>query len=246
MVMILLCAPTMTMAQRGNFPTRQQLDSLVNPALSTKATGALRASDRDKNIGIIGAGELARVSFVLHNATAKPITITELRSSCGCLTVTTKPSTIEPHSAMTVDAVFNPAGRNGWFSQNILVYTHLDGSQPTERLIVEGTVINDDEWLHLPKHMGVLRLSRKEVTITTKGEERIAVANTSAQPLGLSAKTTIKGLTFRTEPEIIEAGKEGDIIIEYDGEPCNITTMLIVEGIAARPSERVIKITIKR
>ena len=45
---------------------------------------------------------------------------------------------------------------------------------------------------------------------------------------------------------IIEAGAEGDIIIKYRGEARNLATLLIIEGIAGRPTDRMIKITIKR
>lgn len=243
---VLLCMPLVTIAQSRSFPTRAELDSLVNPALSEKAKGVFRGEEKNKNIGTIGAESCVEVSFTLRNATVEPITITEIRSSCSCLKVATRPETIEPNAAITIDAEFNPTGRNGKFSQNILVYTNLDAVRPTERLTVEGVVKNSDEWLHLPEYMGVLRLSRKEITLTSEGYERIAVANTSSQPVRLTAKSPVAGLEFSTEPEIIEAGTEGDIIIKYRGEARNLATLLIIEGIAGRPTDRMIKITIKR
>ena len=244
--MMLLCAPMVATAQRHNFLSRAALDSLVNPTLSAKASGALRATAKSKNIGTISAEEVVKVSFTLRNATSTPVTITELRSSCSCLRVITKPTVVEPNATISVDAEFNPAGRNGSFSQNIILYTSLDTERPTERLTLEGEVRNGDEWLHLPERMGALRLSRKEVTLTTKGYERIIVANTSSQPIRLTAQPSLAGLEFRCEPEILEAGEEGNIALRYIGEARNLTTLLIVEGIAGRPTERMIKITIKQ
>ena len=244
--MMLLCAPLMATAQRHNFLSRAALDSLVNPTLSTKASGALRATAKSKNIGTISAEEVIKISFTLRNATSTAITITKLRSSCSCLRVVTKPTVVEPNATISVDAEFNPAGRNGSFSHNILLYTSLDTERPTERLTLEGEVRNGDEWLHLPERMGALRLSRKEVTLTSRGYERIIVANTSSQPLRLTAQPSLAGLEFRCEPEIIEAGEEGNIALRYIGEPRDLTTLLIVEGISGRPTERMIKITIKQ
>ena len=244
--MMLLCAPLMATAQRHNFLSRAALDSLVNPTLSAKASGALRATAKSKNIGTISAEEVIKISFTLRNATSTAITITKLHSSCSCLRVITKPTVVEPDATISVDVEFNPAGRNGSFSHNILLYTSLDTERPTERLTLEGEVRNGDEWLHLPERMGALRLSRKEITLTTKGYERIIVANTSSQPLRLTAQPSLAGLEFRCEPEILEAGEEGYIALRYIGEPRNLTTMLIVEGIAGRPTERMIRITIKQ
>jgi hypothetical protein len=66
----------------------------------------------------------------------------------------------------------------------------------------------------------------------------------------LSAHTTLEGLTLRTEPEVLQAGEEGDIVISYapkSNDIAEVETIVIIEGCGtARPSERMIKITIKR
>lgn len=246
--MVLLCYPIMAVAQR-DFPTREEIDASVNPELSDKARGALTATQRHINIGTIDAGELLKVSFTLHNTTSEPIAITELRSSCSCMRVITKPQVVESMGSIRLDAHLSTEGRNGGFRHTIFVYTALDSSNPTERLSIEGVVRNDDMWLHLPESMGDLRLTRKEMTITGRGEERIAVANTSTKPMRLKALSTVAGLCLRTEPEVIEAGAEGDIIITYKPTKAlvgDLETMLIVEGVDALASERIIKIKIKR
>ena len=245
---VLICLPLVAMAQR-DFPTRQQLDSLVNPTQSKSAAGALVADTKERNVGTIGTEEVLRLNYTLMNTTSQPITITEIRSSCSCLRVATKPQVVKSKESVTIEAQLSTKGRSGEFRHNIFVYTHLDTSHPTERLSVRGTIENIDEWLHLPKQMGPLRVTRKEVTITGRGEERIAVANTSTKGVTLTALSTIEGLSLRTEPKVIEAGKEGDIVICYNPTTAprhDIETMLIVEGVEASPRERTIRITIKR
>lgn len=246
--MVLLCSPIMAMAQR-NFPTRQELDSLVNPAVSKVAEDAIVADERHKNIGTTEADELVRVSFTLRNTTSEPIAITEIRSSCSCLKLTTKPQVIKARESISINASLNTEGRKGKFRHNIFVYTTLDSNHPTERLTLEGVIKNDDNWLHLPESIGDVRLSRKEVTIEGRGEERIAMANTSTKTMRLKALSTIAGLTLHTEPEVIEAGAEGNIVISYKPNKMivsDIETMLIVEGVEASAMERTIKIKIKR
>ena len=245
--MMLMCMPLMVTAQRDVMLTRAQLDSLVNPTISTQAPDVLEVDAQHKNLGKIGAEDMINVSYTLRNTASYPVTITELRSSCSCLKVTSKPTTIEPNGTIRIEAQFNPTGRSGEFRQNIHLYTDLDSSYPTKRLSIEGIVENNDAWSYLPEYMGLLRLSRKEVIINSQGSERIAIANSGSKPLRLSAHSTLPGLQLRTEPEVLDPGTEGDMVISYIGElATTLSTMLVVEGVDAVAPQRVIKVTIKR
>lgn len=249
-VLLLIAAaialPHTALAQRDIFLSRQALDSLVNPAVSRVAEGAIAVDERLKNIGTIGSDDIVRVEFTLHNTTANSVDITDIRSSCSCVRIASHPQSLAPDASASVVAEFNPKGRSSNFRQSIWLYTNLDTEHPTLRLEFMGVVKSDDMWPHLPKQMGALRMSRKEVMITSNGEERITVANTSAEAIRLRATTTLEGITFRTIPEVIEPNAEADIMIGYKGTKSNITTMIVVEGVDAKASDRVIKITIKR
>lgn len=237
-------------AQESTIVSRAELDALVNPTLSEVAAGAIIAEPATRNMGEVADTERVNALFTLRNNTTEAIEITAIRSSCSCLKVVTPITRIEAEESITLRAEFNPAGRNGSFSIPILLYTPLDATKPTLRLVVEGTVTATDEWSHLPHSMGLLRLSRKSVTFDSDTRtERIAVANAGDTPLRISAKPTTEGITLRTEPEVLQPNEEGDIVITYlpNTEPKHdIETAIIVEGCgAARPSERMIKITIK-
>ena len=246
-LIFVLLIPMGVMAQHNTLLTRQQLDSLINPTQSTKGAGALVAEPTTIDLGTIVSEELINFSFRLRNTTEEAITITDLRSSCGCIKILTQPSVVRPNGSLKVEACFNPAGRNSSFRYTIKVYTKLDSELPTERVTIMGDVISSDEWYYLTEQAGALRLSRKWVTINGQGKERIVVANSSDSPLQITSRSTVKGLTLRCEPEILEPRSEGDIIISYSGEISNeLNTMLILEGVEATPSERMIKVTIKR
>lgn len=246
-VAMLAFVPISLSAQSRGFLSRETLDSLVNPHNSEKGAGALVVSPAIVDLGDVEASEPVYFNFEVSNATAKPITITEFRSSCGCIKVQTKPQSLEPKAALRVGASFNPAGRSSEFSYRVNIYTDLDNELPTQRVTVMGSVVNDDEWLHLPQRAGALRLSRKEVTLTSRGEERIAVANSGDKPMTITAKPTIEGLALRCEPEVMMPGCEGDIFIGYKGDiSSELTTILILEGVEASPTQRMIKVTIKR
>lgn len=237
-------------AQESKIVSRTELDALVNPTLSEVAQGSIIAEPATRNMGKVADTATINAYFTLRNTTNEAIEVTELRSSCSCLKVVTPITRIEAEESITLRAEFNPAGRNGGFSIPILLYTPLDATKPTLRLVVEGTVTATDKWSHLPQSMGLLRLSRKSVTFSSDTRtERIAVANVGDTPLRISAKPTTEGITLRTEPEVLQPNEEGDIVITYlpTTEPKHdIETAIIVEGCgAARPSERMIKITIK-
>ena len=238
-------------AQERKILSRAELDALVNPTLSEVAQGVIIAEPATRNMGEVADSERVNAYFVLRNTTTEAIEITEIRSSCSCLKVTTPITRIEAGESITLRAEFNPAGRNGGFSIPILLYTPLDTKHPTLRLTVEGSVVATDEWSHLPHRMGVLRMSRKSVTFDSMTRtERIAVVNVGDEPLTISARQITDGIMLRTEPEQLMPNEEGDIVITYSPsvEPTQeIETAIFVEGCGmSRPTERMIRITIKQ
>ena len=236
-------------AQGRGFLSRAALDSLVNPSGSTKATGILECKEGVVNVGTISDESVVEVRYLVRNTSNRSVVITQLRSSCGCLKVATSPTAIEPNGSVEVVANFDPKGRNSSFRYNILLYTELDNTYPSLRLTLVGEVESLDSWSPLPYRMGGLRLSRKEVTIKSRGVERIACANSTDSPMRLSARETVAGLSLRAEPEVIAPNSEADIVITYDPKTAlstDLRTMLIVEGVEATPTERMITITITK
>lgn len=231
--------------------SRAALESLVHPALSDTASRVLRAEKECIDLGTISDEELCRATFKLRNTSEREITITALRSTCSCLRVKNGIESIASNEQASVIVEFNPAGRSGRFSVDLLAYSTLDEELPSLRLNLCGEIVVSDEWSHLPFSMGVVRLSRKSVHFDRNTlSERIAVANTSDEYVVLSAQPTIEGITLRTEPERLAPNGEGDIVISYtptSHTAQDIESIVIIEGCGkAHPTDRMIKITIKR
>lgn len=231
--------------------SRTALESLVHPALSDTASRVLRAEKESIDLGRISDEELCRATFKLCNTSDREIAITALRSTCSCLKVKNSIESIAPNELSSVSVEFNPTGRSGRFSVDLLVYSTLDEELPSLRLNLCGEIESSDEWSHLPFSMGVVRLSRKSVHFDRNTlSERIAVANTSDEYVVLSAQPTIEGITLRTEPERLAPNGEGDIVISYtptSHTAQDIESIVIIEGCGkAHPTDRMIKITIKR
>ena len=238
----------------AQLPSRAEIDKVVNPSLSTVAKRAVRAEANIVELGTIKHYEQRTVSFMLKNTSATTVAITELRSTCSCLKVVTKPKALRPNEELEVVAVFNASGRTSKVKLDIFVYTSLDAKSPTERLTVTGTMAQSGKYAHLPYSAGELKLSRNTVTLdnTRVGAtrtERIAVANTGTRVLSITAQSTVEGLSLRVEPTVLKPGEEGDIVVSYTPKRAvveDIQTILILEGCSGRPTERAIKITIKR
>lgn len=240
-------------AQERKVLSRAELDSLVNPALSTTAQRGIAAEKPTINLEEIDGTEIIRVQFTLLNTTSSPIAITQFRSMCSCLKVLTRPTTLRPNENLNVEVEFNPAGRTSKFSTQVFVYTSLDAKYPTERLTLSGTVYSTNRYPHLAQRAGELYMSRKSVSLTDvkvgkTRKEIITVANGSNTAMTLSAKPLVNGLEFSVTPATLKPGEEGEIEISYTPkEPLkrNIETMLIIEGCGGKPSERTIKVIIK-
>lgn len=246
--MVLGCA--MLSAQ---LPTRKEIERAVNPALSVVAKRGVRAEKSSIDLGIVDKSDMLTIRFTLSNLTGNKVAITELRSSCSCLQIATKPCTLGANEKMEVVAKFNPAGRSGKLKLDILVYTSLDAKSPTERLTITGMMATADNNTHLPYAMGELRLSRKSVVfdapkVGATRIERIVVANTSQRAIRLTAHSTVEGLSLRCEPATLKPGEEGTLIISYTPKKSlnNIETLLILEGCSGRATDRSIKIMITK
>lgn len=246
-VVLLVLLPMSLSAQSRGFLSREALDSLVNPKNSTKALGVLTLSHSTIALGEIEGDDTVYFNFELRNTSHRSVEITEFRPSCSCIKVATKPQSIAPNATLRVSASFNPAGRSSGFNYRINIYTDLDSELPTDRVVVEGSVRSNDKWQHLPQRSGVLRLSRKEVTIVSHGEERIAVANGGDRVITITARPTVEGLSLRCEPKTLMPDTEGNIFIGFRGEVASeLNTIVILQGVEASPAESMIKVTIKR
>lgn len=250
-IAILVCVEVT--AQEHRILSRRELDSLVHPTLSQSADGIASTGCRVRNLGIVDVNSPQNVRFEVVNTTDSDIEIREVRSSCSCIDVISSPTHLQGGECADIELQFNPAGRSGEFRIDVWVYTSLDLNHPTERLTIVGSVRNEDCFTHLRYSAGVLRMSRREVTFEgvkagVRREERIVVANTTDRPLQISAQSTVEGLSLRCEPETIEAGEETDMVITLQSTNTPETeyrTIMVLEGVGGRVTERMINITIK-
>lgn len=111
------------------------------------------------------------VRFV--NRGDKPVSINQVRPSCGCTGADYTEGPIAPGDTATVSFTYNPKGRPGRFEKTVKVYVGEDNERTTVR--IRGTVIGTPETLQssYPVEAGPLRLSQR---ILTAGDVRHGTA----------------------------------------------------------------------
>ncbi len=233
--------------KRTIYIPEKTLDSL-RAALSVATDLAFESLTAD--LGSVEEEESVREAvFTAVNRSGKALEIKRINTSCGCLAAKADKTVLAPGEKLKITARYNPERHIGPFEQRIFVY----GDSLLARLQVTGTVIPKGGIPGYQVVMGPLRLTRKSLTFRSSSEERIAVANAGDKALKLKAFTQFMPawLTFRTEPEIIEASGLGDIVIgiNRDKFPAGsgpLRANVIIEGLPGRPSERSIEVELIR
>ncbi|MFN6944811.1 MAG: DUF1573 domain-containing protein [Cytophagaceae bacterium] len=178
---------------------------------------------QDKHdFGVIEEGVQATYEFEFVNRGTTPITITNVRPSCGCTTPEWTKDPVAPGATGKIKASYNSQGRPGVFNKSITVTSNA--SEGTQTLFIKGIVDKKEETeqptseeikkspkITLEKnshHFGKIERGQK---LTVK----LQVKNTGKEPLSIkNVKAACGCVSFNAE-EDIPAGKTGIVEITY-------------------------------
>lgn len=192
-----------------------------------------------------------------QNESNKTLTITRITTSCGCLQVEFDRATVAGGERGELRLTYDPRGHAGEVAQRIFVYADRSGGRPAAVLTVRGRVrAAADPSGNYPHARGALLLRQTWVRFSGEGEqtERIACMNSGTKPLKITVDTllTSRELTVRTEPEVLESGAVGDLVITYTPtakQPAKQSSALRVwrprlflSGVDVAPRERAIEV----
>lgn len=215
-------------------------------ALKTFAAGHLTFSCLMADLGkMYDTDSLKTVSFSFVNDGDAPIVIKQVRTSCGCTVADIPAGSVSPQEQGTLSLCYNPHNQIGTVDVKAYVYTADDEKSPAAVLRLTGVVSEPSPYSHYKVQMGPLRLRRNTITRIVSGPqvERIACGNTSDKEIKLTCMLLPKGVSVRTEPEVIPPRGEADIVITIDSS-LSVTKELpiILDGVHCSPSERTIVI----
>ena len=229
---------------------REKIESVSSPQLS-RDSSALRFQTRHIVADIMNEDDPPRTFvFRFENAGDRKLNIDRLVATCSCMTATSDRKEIRPGESADITVRYNPKGHPGKFERKVFVYTD-SGNDPAAVLMlsvqVEAGSDLSGEW---PVQMGPIRLRRTEVVIDdgNRAVEKLRFINVGGKPLKLECETAFLPdcISFRTQPEVVESGKTGEIHIAYDpSEDGSFESLkIILKGLGLPPSKS--SITVKR
>lgn len=229
-------------------------DSITHP--TTVADHPLRFTTEVLDFGTIDEdGGLWNGVIGVKNEGDQPVVITRIVTTCGCVQCDFDRRPLAAGAATELAVRYNPKGHPGRVYQRMFLYTNRSASRPTAILSLSGEVRQvADKALSYPVAHGPLRL-RSDVVRLRKSPEgsfeevRIACRNGGdrAITIVLDSLLSSSGFTLHTEPRKLEAGAEGDLVIEYRAEEVGDRPLLLYwSGWSLAPRERMLRVMIEK
>ena len=201
---------------------REKLEAMNNPKLTASAlamkfeTMCIQAEPMGEDDGV------QTFTYPFTNVGKDTLKVRNLVSGCTCITALCTQMTVAPGESSEVLVKYNPKGHPGRFERKVMVYADQD-KEPTAILRLQVEVNRGENLSALyPIAMGNIRVRRNEISFQSgrKAVERCPFVNVSGKVFTLMCETPLLPpcLTVRTEPESLQPGQEGEIIITYSPE----------------------------
>ena len=234
--------------------SQEKRDSVANPS-TIKCDDMRFAEGRTIDFGKIKEdGGKVTQKVVWRNAGSKPITITRITTSCGCVRCDYPREVVENGCQSEISMTYAPEGHPGVMRHRIFIYTDRSQQMPTAILDIKGDVqASADRRGDYPHAIGSLLLRSRKIQIDNNLDKvqtiRVACMNGGKESLTPKADTLLSSdnITLTSEPQTLRAGEEGDIIICYtpsknkNRQPFR----LFVENYNLPPRDREVKIVTK-
>ena len=242
--------PCLATAQIRTIPQTVR-DSVNRP--TTLANSPMHLADGEVDFGTLNEEDAPWQGAVRwRNAGDKPLVVTRITSSCGCLRATFDRQPVAAGGESVLRLTYHPKGHPGTVYQRLFVYTHLSASRPTAIVTVRGVVTPSKEVAATySQSMGVLHLRTKEVRASGDEREwRIACYNNGRQPLQIAADTllTPRGWRLMSEPSPLPPQTAGDLVIRRTDEPSakeSQEVVLYVGGLTLPPRMRALRVLLE-
>jgi hypothetical protein len=190
-------------------------------------------------------------TFIVENQIDKPLVLLSVKTSCSCLKAEVVDKVVKAGSEGEIKLTYNPKGHMGAFEQRVYIYTNLSQSVPTAVLYVVGRVVaSASHASEYPYHRGMLRLRQDNLQVEAGREQtmRVACYNAGTRAMRLREDTLLssRGVTMRSEPEVLAGGAEGDLIITYSPTKGvkEQSLRLYIMGLTLPPRERMILLNV--
>ncbi len=201
--------------------------AVMNPSVKNK--GILVMSSKTQDAGEILDLEDVDLTYLFRNTGAGPLTITQVKTTCGCTVPELEKKTYMPGESGTLNVKFDPRGKAGAIARNITIFTDSD-STPSETIIVRALV------------KPVVVIEPKVVPF-----EAIQKGNSATKEFKIYGRTDDFKVTRATasDPDVFDIEIEDMGEAEYRGENLRLSIVRVTVKDNARPDNHRTDITIR-
>ena len=160
-------------------------------------------------------------AFNFFNTGNDNLILSNVKTDNSCISTEWSKEAVKSGKKGLIKVIYNPKGRIGEFSKTITVLSNA--SEIIKILIVRGEVISLKKSYQerFPSKNGNLRFNNYNImfygmTNYIIKTDTIKIYNEWNSPMTLNISDVPLHLSFKIEPELLESGKEGAIIITYD------------------------------
>lgn len=191
--------------------------ALIAPELEGK--GRLTFASKIQDSGEILDTETYMMSYLFRNTGAGPLTITQVKPSCGCTVPELEKKTYMPGEAGTLEVAFDPKGKKGAIARSITIFTDSD-STPNETIMVRSLV----------KPVVVMEPLVLPFDAMTKGNTAVKEFKIYGRTDDFKVTRVTVDNTETFDLEIIDGGK-----VEKNGETLVLQTIRVTIKESAKP-----------
>ena len=158
------------------------------------------------DFGTVTQGEKVDHLFRVRNGGDEPLTISAIRSSCGCTAATLSSKTIAPGTSGEVKVTFDSATFAGQVAKTVHLDTN-DPRRPSTQLTLQGKVAEIIVPVPRTLNLGTLKAgSRREVVLTLE--------NRGTRPFTvISVQAPVAGIAGSIREGRVNPGKSGEIAV---------------------------------
>lgn len=227
---------------------RDKVESVANPRLSPDSSALDFETRHIADMTVNEDDPPSTYVFPFTNIGEKTVKISRLVSTCSCAAASSDKMEIRPGESAKITVRYDPKGHPGRFERRVFVYTS-GGNDPAAVLRLSVNVGSGADPAGLwPVQMGTIRLRRSSVSFAEgeKAVEKLRFINLSGRPIKLQCEEAFLPdcLTFRTDPEVVGDGQEGEIRIAYDPSKPGAREQMkvILKGLGVAPSQATISV----
>lgn len=239
---VAVAVSTMTADAQLRIIPKEKIDKVANPRLSRDSAALNFDTKHIVAEPMTEDDDPSTYIYRFTNVGETVLNIDRLVSTCSCARATINKKTVRPGEDAEISLRYDPKGHPGRFERRVFVYTS-DGNDPAAVLKLTVDVDNgtdlSGEW---PVQMGPIRLRRSNVEFASgqKAVEKLRFINLSGKPLKLQCEEAFlpECLGFRSDPQVVDDGREGEIVITFDPSKAGVKEQMkiILKGLDLPPS----------